>query len=390
MSKITNLIGTTWRLGDKSFDGIIAEQAQFNIDAVGAFTIANVEDGAIAEHYEDMNCSLIALGYTDGASGLTGKANSVTGIFSLSGQTAPFELGTYQIGMIDNVPLIAIVTYEFTITGGEDVNNPLFVDFINTYGTLVSGGEPPTADSVKSHLQSLLTASNAKTGKSDTNLTDAVKTLIEGYGQGGGECSGNHIIEVDELPTENIDENALYKVGDSYYKVSKGNFKDIIAVADGTAASIVELYAGFGITFELHYVEERPTENISPIGNSVFPCYYVENENDILAYAEENGAYQWISFQEVLGMTNCGAINDISEATVEGGYYALVDGGTVGYIRVKGSLTFTENGVYDVTNVKSAVVAIPDKPVSYFIPRTTEELPTDAPEGSIALVFRRE
>lgn len=184
MSKITNLIGTTWRLGDKSFDGIIAEQAQFNIDAVGAFTIANVEDGAIAEHYEDMNCSLIALGYTDGASGLTGKANSVTGIFSLSGQTAPFELGTYQIGMIDNVPLIAIVTYEFTITGGEDVNNPLFIDFINTYGTLVSGGEPPTAEGVKSKLQSLITASNAKTGKSDANLTDAVKTLLEGYGQG--------------------------------------------------------------------------------------------------------------------------------------------------------------------------------------------------------------
>lgn len=45
----------------------------------------------------------------------------------------------------------------------------------------------PTAESVKSKLQSLLTASNAKTGKSDANLTDAVKTLLEGYGQGGGE-----------------------------------------------------------------------------------------------------------------------------------------------------------------------------------------------------------
>ena len=31
----------------------------------------------------------------------------------------------------------------------------------------------------------LLSAANAKTGKSDENLTDAVKTLLEGYGQGG-------------------------------------------------------------------------------------------------------------------------------------------------------------------------------------------------------------
>jgi hypothetical protein len=35
-------------------------------------------------------------------------------------------------------------------------------------------------------LSSLLTAANNKTGESDTTLTDAVQTLIDGYGQGGG------------------------------------------------------------------------------------------------------------------------------------------------------------------------------------------------------------
>lgn len=35
-------------------------------------------------------------------------------------------------------------------------------------------------------IQSLLTAANTKTGESDTTLTDAVQTLIDGYGQGGG------------------------------------------------------------------------------------------------------------------------------------------------------------------------------------------------------------
>lgn len=34
-------------------------------------------------------------------------------------------------------------------------------------------------------IQSLLTAANTKTGESDATLTDAVQTLINGYGQGG-------------------------------------------------------------------------------------------------------------------------------------------------------------------------------------------------------------
>lgn len=39
---------------------------------------------------------------------------------------------------------------------------------------------------VTQKLQALLNASNAKTGESDTTLTDAVQTLIDGFGQGGG------------------------------------------------------------------------------------------------------------------------------------------------------------------------------------------------------------
>lgn len=39
--------------------------------------------------------------------------------------------------------------------------------------------------SIRSKIQSLITAANATTGESDTTLTDAVQTLIDGYGQGG-------------------------------------------------------------------------------------------------------------------------------------------------------------------------------------------------------------
>lgn len=40
--------------------------------------------------------------------------------------------------------------------------------------------------SILNKLQALLTAANTKTGESDTTLTDAMQTLVDGYGQGGG------------------------------------------------------------------------------------------------------------------------------------------------------------------------------------------------------------
>lgn len=39
---------------------------------------------------------------------------------------------------------------------------------------------------LREKIQSLITAANTKTGESDTTLTDAVQTLVDGYGQGGG------------------------------------------------------------------------------------------------------------------------------------------------------------------------------------------------------------
>lgn len=39
--------------------------------------------------------------------------------------------------------------------------------------------------SIKSKIQSLVAAANTATGESDANLTDAVQTLVDGYGQGG-------------------------------------------------------------------------------------------------------------------------------------------------------------------------------------------------------------
>ena len=40
--------------------------------------------------------------------------------------------------------------------------------------------------SIKSKIQALIAAANTATGESDATLTDAVQTLVDGYGQGGG------------------------------------------------------------------------------------------------------------------------------------------------------------------------------------------------------------
>lgn len=47
-----------------------------------------------------------------------------------------------------------------------------------------------TADSVKNKLTALLAMANAKTGKTDVNMTDAVTSLIAGFGQAGGGSDG--------------------------------------------------------------------------------------------------------------------------------------------------------------------------------------------------------
>lgn len=57
--------------------------------------------------------------------------------------------------------------------------------------------------SVYGKIQNLITAANNVTGESDTTLTDAVQTLIDGYGQGGGGIS------VDDLATNSAPSGAV-------------------------------------------------------------------------------------------------------------------------------------------------------------------------------------
>ena len=323
-------------------------------------------------------------------------------------------------------------------------------------------------------------------GTHDVSKYAAADVNVAGGGS-GGECSGEHVIEVAELPTTNIDENAvygllgkhfslinvifvengttsniadfyasfdlsfyyaktrpasgvnsgsstlaLYYVADenivggfssgewmtlyesvvpiteeseateegtyalltsststdveSYYKYIAGNFTDVIANM-GVSMSLVEIMGSDGGTVELYYVATKPTENIvaTDADNGHFAAYYVEDENDIFLFFDG----VWLTLSEMYSgmLTYGGTISDISEATTDGCYYAVLISGWQNYIKPKGSVTITENNsTVDVTEYEEAVVSVHEPTTAYVI-RRVADLPTNVLDGSLAIVL---
>ena len=216
----------------------------------------------------------------------------------------------------------------------------------------------------------------------DHKLTEdlVIKANATG-GSGGGSCSGNHIIEVEELPTEGIDENALYKCGESYYKYYASAFSDVV-MNTGAVDSLVEMLTSNEGTVELYQVTTKPTENIIASDlSSHYAFYYVEDESDIFLYNDDFG---WITLSMMFDgqLTFKGAISNMSEAT-EMGYYAVVGSGWDNYILPNGDVTIVRSGTFDVAKYKSVKV---DVATTYTV-QTVDELPTDAPNGSLAFVL---
>jgi hypothetical protein len=65
-----------------------------------------------------------------------------------------------------------------------------------------------TAITVKEKIQGLIDKSNSITGNSDTTLTGAVDTLIEGYGEGKSEI----VVDVAAFPIDGIDQDKIYRL----------------------------------------------------------------------------------------------------------------------------------------------------------------------------------
>jgi hypothetical protein len=178
------------------------------------------------------------------------------------------------------------------------------------------GTTTPTAESVKTKLQSLLTASNAKTGKSDANLTDAVKTLLEGYGQGGesgGDCPINI---VDELP----------ETGEEGEIVGVKTFSDVFIKEAEDSAFMLDFYPP---TAKI-YLEKAPTlvfedaANKSIEGGYDVAMYYLTEYGDTPDLYALGGT----DFVSITGGAFNGEITDVAQA-IEDGWYAYMGGLTL-------------------------------------------------------------
>lgn len=149
--------------------------------------------------------------------------------------------------------------------------------------------------------------------------------LVVKVNEGAGNCSGEHVIEVEELPSENIDANAIYKIS--------GSFSDVLVyVSADMSMSYVELAAAEGVACSCNTIPTKTSSGIkitNLASDSTEPSihfYYIKDENDVFMYGdiEGTGTNDWISFSAMMGGSFLfqGTITDVSEASVQG-YYAV-------------------------------------------------------------------
>jgi hypothetical protein len=256
-------------------------------------------------------------------------------------------------------------TWYITNTNYNEVNAPVE----DTIYTEKSSWYKSVADAIRN-----------KKGTTDPILRDDFASEIESIqGGGSGECSGEHIIEVDELPAVG-EEGAVYKA-------EIKNFVDVL-VYEGEWLRFVELYKSFGVDCSTHIIPTRTTENIIPSSEESFHFYFIEDENDVFLYADfGTGTNEWMPASNVFfnGMTFGGFVTDTREATDTTCFYALgeiqnslnqyTDGAWSTYIVPSGSITITENGTVDVTKKSEVVVDVPECTKPHYI--VVDELPTE-------------
>lgn len=174
--------------------------------------------------------------------------------------------------------------------------------------------------SIRSKIQSLIAAANSTTGESDTTLTDAVQTLVDGYGQGGGGDTPESWMDslpnadgyiyaalkpLDRKALINITESATVEYGEIVNGafVQSGTISDNIVPPHGNALilrlSIASTMLGYRV-FPPSYAVKDTVTTAFPNGNTnsylTPPCcdYFLATKNKsgstAVSYTMQNGA----------------------------------------------------------------------------------------------------
>lgn len=214
------------------------------------------------------------------------------------------------------------------------------------------------------------TTYNGTVGDASEVTADGMYALVKSGTKWEVYSTGKMVVEVVELPTDNINESAVYLCDGNYY-IWVSEISDIVmALGDWGTISMTELAAAEGITFSVIMVNELPTENILESTDSCQYFYYLVDSNVITSY--QNG--QWQEPQSITAV-----VTDITEIpTGASGYYLVGGTGWKEYIHPIGALGITESGSYDVYSKKTVHVNIPDAAICgiYTLNETIDRCPS--------------
>lgn len=216
--------------------------------------------------------------------------------------------------------------------------------------------------------------------------------------------------------------------GNTYYQYHDG----LIDVILGDSTGYESMTEGMG-NVQLFSTDDFPTDPVpTDLTTETLAAYYIKNDsvNDIYLFCNSAWVTLGELYNSMVGVTIsfAGEIHDPSLISAEG-YYALTnvydrmvfesdvyvptseektvtpttydqevtpDADYLSKVTVKkipssyiiptGEQTYNENGEFDVTSIKKAIIAIPDKATVYTV-NTVDELPADAVDGSLAIVL---
>lgn len=142
-----------------------------------------------------------------------------------------------------------------------------------------------TVGSVKAKIHGLIDKINATTGEASTQLSPAVDALIAGYGSGGG----GGFIDVTELPTENISEEAVYRLTE---EKEQEITLWLAASMDGTELNMPfeDFFKANGIDCNITCTVVETLPDVMEMVNEdtfTFPCYILESTG--IAYVSFDG-----------------------------------------------------------------------------------------------------